>query len=88
MKLLLDVMKLTHPATRVTAVGVIHDINAHQALDIIRMFSGIALPFSILDVCSIQAIILMMVMVDYIFAASAVSIRTVVFGECLHVFHR
>ena len=86
-------MKLTHPATRVTVVGVrligvIHESNANQAMDIIRMFFGIVLPFSIQDVSSIQTITGMEVIMDYIIAARAVSIRTVVFGECLHVFHR
>ena len=82
-KLLLDVMKLIQPATTVV-FGVKHELNANQALDII-LFYGIAVQdFSTIDVPSLLPSTFIG---EVIFAASAVSIRTVS-GECLNVFHR
>ena len=82
-KLLLDVMKWIHPVTTVV-LGLIHELNANQALDIIMFFGIVVQPFSILDVPSLLP---SSFIGDLIFAACAVSIRTV-FGECLNVFHR
>ena len=82
-KLLLDVMKLIQPATTVV-FGVKHELNANQVLDII-LFYGIAVQdFSPMDVPSLLPSTFIG---EVIFAASAVSIRTVS-GECLNVFHR
>ena len=86
-KPLLDVMKLTQPATRVV-VGVIDGINANQDLDIwdcgIMFFGIVVQPLAILDV----PILLPSAFIgELILAACAVSIRTVL-GERLDVFHR
>ena len=83
-KKLLDVMKLIQPATTVV-FGVRHELNANQVLDII-LFYGIAVQdFS--PPMDVPSLLPSTFIGDLIFAASAVSIRTVS-GECLNVFHR